>query len=82
MLSFKILQHALPTVLNSVTGSEGGGCTQFELGRSRMTINPRIPTMPGRSTSGFHQPDRHCLSDLGIILIQELSALVVLWAGR
>ena len=26
-----------------------------------MTIDPRIPTMPGRSTSGFHQPGRHCL---------------------
>ena len=25
-------------------------------GRSRMTIDPYIPTMPGRSTSGFHQP--------------------------
>ena len=38
-----------------------GGCTQFVYGRSRMTIDPRIPTMPGRSTSGFHQPGRHCL---------------------
>ena len=26
-------------------------------GRSRLTIDPRIPTMPGRSTSGFHRPD-------------------------
>ena len=26
-----------------------------------MTIDPRIPTMPGRSTSGFHQPGRHFL---------------------
>ena len=26
-----------------------------------MTLDPRIPTMPGRSTSGFHQPGRHCL---------------------
>ena len=25
-------------------------------GRGRMTIDPRIPTMPGRRTSGFHQP--------------------------
>ena len=33
-----------------------GGCTQFVHGRSRMTIDPRIPTMPGRSTSGFHRP--------------------------
>ena len=38
----------------------GGQCTQFVHGRSRMTIDPRIPTMPGRSTSGFHQPGRHC----------------------
>ena len=28
-------------------------------GRRRMTIDPRIPTMPGRSTSGFHRPGRH-----------------------
>ena len=33
----------------------GGRCTQFVHGRSRMTIDPRILTMPGRSTSGFHQ---------------------------
>ena len=37
------------------------GGTQFVHGRSRMTIDPRISTMPGRSTSGFHQPGRHCL---------------------
>ena len=30
-------------------------------GRRRMTIGPRIPTMLGRSASGFHQPSRHCL---------------------
>ena len=30
-------------------------------GRSRVTIDPRTPTMPGRSTPGFHQPGRHCL---------------------
>ena len=29
------------------------------LGRSGLTIDPRIPTMPGRSTSGFHGPGRH-----------------------
>ena len=39
----------------------GGGCTQFVHDRSRMSIDPRIPTMPGRSTSGFHKPRRHCL---------------------
>ena len=36
------------------------GGTQFAHGCSRMTIQPRISTMPGRSTSGFHQPGRHC----------------------
>ena len=30
-------------------------------GRGRITINPRIPTMPGRSMSAFHRPGRHCL---------------------
>ena len=39
----------------------GGGGTQFVHGRTFMAIDPRIPTMPGRSTSGFHQPGRHCL---------------------
>ena len=29
-------------------------------GLSRMTIDPRTPTMPRRSTSGCHQPGRHC----------------------
>ena len=41
--------------------SRGGSRTQFVHGRSRMTIAPRILTIPGRSTSGFHQPGRHCL---------------------
>ena len=27
-------------------------------GRSRMTMDPRTPTMPGRSTSGVHRPGR------------------------
>ena len=35
-------------------GDGGGGCTQFVHGRSLMTIDPRIPTVPGRSTSDFH----------------------------
>ena len=29
-------------------------CNQFVHGCSRMTIDPRTPTMPGRSMSGFH----------------------------
>ena len=42
-------------------GLGGGVCTQFVHGRSRMTVDPRIPTMPGQSTSGFHHPGRRCL---------------------
>ena len=38
----------------------GGGGAQFVDGRSRMKMDPRIPTMPGRSMSGFHQPGRRC----------------------
>ena len=44
----------------------GGGGSVFDRnyvldlmhGRSRMTIDPRNPTMPGRSMSGFHRPGR------------------------
>ena len=39
----------------------GAGCTHVMHGRSRMTIDPRIPTMPGRNTSGFtDQADIAC----------------------
>ena len=34
-------------------GGWGGGGTQVVHGRSRMTIDPRIPTMAGWSTPGF-----------------------------
>ena len=34
--------------------ARGGGCTHVLHGRSRMTINHCITTMPGLSTSGFH----------------------------
>ena len=39
-------------------GTGGGGGTQFVHGRSRITIDPHIPRTPGRSMSGFHQPDK------------------------
>ena len=45
--------------------SSGGGYTQFVHGCSRMSIDPRIPTMPGQSTSGFHLPGRHRLHQAG-----------------
>ena len=37
------------------------GCTHVMQGRSRMTIDPGMATIPGRSTSSFHRPGRHCL---------------------
>ena len=50
-----------PTTNTWVGRGEGVGGTQFVHVRSRMTIDPPIPTMPGRSTLNFHQPGRHCL---------------------
>ena len=42
--------------------NEGVGGTYIMLDRKRMHIDPRIiPTMSGRSTSGFQRPGRHCL---------------------
>ena len=56
------LQGGGVIVLGGVTGDARtrGGCIQFVHGRRRMTIDPRIPNMPRRSTSDFHQPGRHC----------------------
>ena len=39
-------------------GGGGGYCVHR---RSRISIDPRIPTTPGQSTVGFHQAGRHCL---------------------
>ena len=36
----------------------GGG--MYSCIASHLTTDPRIPTMPGRSTSGVHRPRRHC----------------------
>ena len=44
----------------------GGGVLVAIHGRSRMTIHPRIPTMPGLSTSDVHRPGMHCLLALGV----------------
>ena len=40
-------------------GGGGGRCTRLMHNRSVGTVDPRILTVPGRSTSGFHQPGRH-----------------------
>ena len=37
------------------------GVADIMHGRSRMTVDPRILTMLGWGTSGFHRPGRHCL---------------------
>ena len=60
-LVYMYVCHKKSSVKDEGGGWGWGGCTQFEHGRSRMTTDPRIPTMPGRSTSGFHQPGRHGL---------------------
>ena len=36
----------------------GGGCTHVVHGRSRMSIDPRIPATSARSTWGFHRLSR------------------------
>ena len=46
---------------SNVEEEEGGGGTHVMHGRSRVAIDPRVPTMPGLSTSGFHRSGRHCL---------------------
>ena len=54
-------------------GGEGRG-SQFVHGLSRMIIDPRIPTMPGRSTSGV-QPGRHCLHQARSALRYSVSCM-------
>ena len=53
-----VLVSCMDKVLESCTA---GGGTHDMHGRSRMTIDRRIPTRPGWSMSGFHRPGRHCL---------------------
>ena len=43
-------------------GGRGRGGVHFVHGGSRMTVDPRIPTLPGWSASCFHQPGRHLLA--------------------
>ena len=56
-------------------GGPGGGGTRYIIGEMysiscmaevvRPYIDPRLPTMSGRSKSGFHRPGRHCLHQGG-----------------
>ena len=53
-------RHSFSAASSAV--SRGGVCAHFMHGRSPMTVDPRTPRMPGRSTSAFHhRPRRHCL---------------------
>ena len=54
-------------------GGEGGVLDVMH-GRGRTTVDPRIPTMPGRRTSSFHQPGRYCL--------HQARSAVRCWASR
>lgn len=38
----------------------GWGCTHYMHGRSRMTVEPRVAAMPGRSTLCFERPVGCC----------------------
>ena len=50
-----------PFVMIGVLGAREGGGAQFVHQRSRMVIDPRIPTMPGGSSSSFtNQADIAC----------------------
>ena len=40
---------------------EGCVCAQFMHGRSRMTVDARVPPMPGRGTTGCHRSGGYCL---------------------
>ena len=46
---------------STTTALAGAGISQFVRSRTNMIVSPRISTVPGRSTSGVHQPGRHCL---------------------
>lgn len=54
------LQSKIETAVTQTIGG-GGGVLNILHGRIRMAIDPLIPTMPGRSTSGVHPQGRHCL---------------------
>ena len=68
-----VTQREGPRRRKTLGGQAGGGvldrrdALDFMYSRSRMTIDPRIPTMPmsGRSMSGFQRPGGYCLHQGG-----------------
>ena len=62
------------TSSDKLLGFNVGECTRVMHGlRSRITIDPRIPTMPGRSTSGFHRR--------GTVFLYQARNAVRCWAS-
>ena len=56
------ISPSLAVVLAAVVAVPGrGGVLVVKHDRSGITVDPCMPTMPGRSASGFHRPDSHCL---------------------
>ena len=55
----------------------GGGALILMHGRSGMTIGPRIPTMPGRRTSGVHRSSRHYLRQVRSAVTRWVSVMKV-----
>ena len=60
LLRGQVRAEHLRSGMCALAGARRGGGTHVMYGCSRMTIDPRIPTMPARSTSGFHRPGVHC----------------------
>ena len=57
---------AIIDICDRARGGEGGD-TLVVHGRSRMTIDPRIPTMPGRAEHvGFHRPGSRVSTRYGV----------------
>ena len=64
----------LKSRLEILPARAGGWVLIIMHGRGGMTIDPRIPTIPGRSASGFHPPGRHHL--------HQARSAVRCWASR
>ena len=60
MCFFNVSSRCIRNIKVTVHSRKEGVCAEFVHGRTRMTTDPHIPTLPGRSTPGFHQPGRHC----------------------
>ena len=53
----------------------------FTSGRRRVPVHPHIPTMPGRSTSGFRRPGRNWWSTVALTC-EDCSTYTYRWDGN